>query len=314
MLLLGAHAEAVEVGTLVLAEGVTVGGIHQRHAELVQVVRLPAAHGIEHLGAGDVVQLIEGVKSGSHDRGPLVFSCTHTMTEPLVLVPGLMCDETVWTHQSATLGAGRTVRIAAHGLSDTLGAMAQRILSEAAPRFALAGHSMGGRVALEVMARAPERVTRLALLDTGYEALAAGEPGEKEKAGRHRLLGIARRDGMLPMARDWARGMVHPQRLADASLMDSIHAMISRAGVEQFEAQIRALLARPDRTDLLAQLRLPTLVLCGREDAWSPLSRHEQMARLIPGSRLVAIPDCGHMSTMERPQAITDALAEWLES
>ena len=236
------------------------------------------------------------------------------MTEPLVLVPGLMCDEMVWAHQSQSLGAGRPVQIAQHGLSDTLGAMAERILSDAAPRFALAGHSMGGRVALEVLARAPARVTRLALLDTGYEALARGEPGDREKAGRHRLLAIAQRDGMLAMAQDWARGMVHPERLADASLMDAIHSMIARAGVAQFEAQIRALLARPDRTDLLAQLRLPTLVLCGREDGWSPLSRHEQMARLIPGSRLVAVPECGHMSTMERPQAITDALSAWLAS
>lgn len=236
------------------------------------------------------------------------------MTEPLVLVPGLMCDETVWAHQSAALGADRPIQIAAHGLSDTLGVMADRILSVAAPRFALAGHSMGGRVALEVMAQAPERVTRLALLDTGYEALAPGEPGEREKAGRLRLLGIAQRDGMLPMAQDWARGMVHPERLADASLMGAIHSMIARAGVAQFEAQIRALLARPDRTDLLPQLRLPTLVLCGREDGWSPLARHELMARLIPGSRLVAVPDCGHMSTMERPEAITDALSVWLGS
>jgi len=236
------------------------------------------------------------------------------MTEPLVLVPGLMCDATVWLHQTATFGGSRPVQIAEHGLSDTLGAMAERILDLAPPRFALAGHSMGGRVALEVMARASARVTRLALLDTGYEALATGEAGEREKAGRYRLLGIAQRDGMLAMAEDWARGMVHPERLADASLMQAIHSMIERAGVAQFEAQIRALLARPDRTALLPDLRLPTLVLCGREDGWSPLSRHEQMARLIPASRLVAVPECGHMSTMERPEAITNALAAWLAS
>jgi len=236
------------------------------------------------------------------------------MTEPLVLVPGLMCDATVWSHQAATLGAGRRVQIARHELSDSLGAMAERILRTAAPRFALAGHSMGGRVALEVMARAPQRVSRLALLDTGYEALAPGEAGEREKAGRYRLLDMARRDGMQAMAEDWARGMVHPARLADQPLMEAIYSMICRAGVEQFGAQILALLTRPDRTDLLATLGLPTLVLCGREDGWSPLARHEQMARLIPGCRLVAVPECGHMSTMERPEAVTDALADWLES
>jgi len=232
--------------------------------------------------------------------------------ESLVLVPGLMCDETVWRHQVAVLGAGRDIQVAEHALSDTLGGMAERILDTAAPRFALAGHSMGGRVALEVVARAPERVSRLALLDTGYEALAQGEAGDREKAGRYRLLGIAQRDGMLAMARDWALGMVHPGRLDDRELMDSIHTMIARAGVAQFEAQIRALLARPDRTDLLKVLRLPTLVLCGEDDGWSPIARHELMARLIDGSRLVGVPDCGHMSTMEKPEAITTAMLAWL--
>jgi pimeloyl-ACP methyl ester carboxylesterase len=237
-----------------------------------------------------------------------------TQAESLVLVPGLMCDDTVWLHQVAHLGAGRDIQVAEHALSDTLGAMAQRILDAAPPRFALAGHSMGGRVALEVVARAPQRVSRLALLDTGFEALAAGEAGDREKTGRYRLLEIAQRDGMRVMAQDWARGMVHPARLTDASLMEAIYAMIERAGVAKFQAQIAALLARPDRAPLLADLRVPTLVLCGREDAWSPLSRHEDMARRISGSKLIAIADSGHMSTMEKPEAVTAAMQAWLSA
>lgn len=233
--------------------------------------------------------------------------------ESLVLVPGLVCDARVWREQAEALGAGGSLYIADHGHSRSLGEMAERLLAAAPARFALAGHSMGGRVALEVMARAPSRVSRLALLDTGYERLPAGEAGERERAGRYRLRDLARRDGMLAMGREWARGMVHPARLADGELMDAIHQMIARAPLAQFEAQIEALLARPDRTDLLGTLHLPTLVLCGREDAWSPLSRHEEMARRIPGSRLVAVPDCGHMCTMERPEAVTAALREWLE-
>jgi pimeloyl-ACP methyl ester carboxylesterase len=233
-------------------------------------------------------------------------------SESLVLVPGLMCDDTVWRHQIETLRKAREVQVAEHGLSKSLGAMAERILDNSGPRFALAGHSMGGRVALEVLARAPERVSRLALLDSGYEGLAPGERGDREKAGRYRLLEIAQRDGMLEMAKEWARGMVHPSRLADQPLMDAIHSMIVSAGVAQFEAQIQALLARPDRTDLLSGLRLPTLVLCGHDDGWSPLSRHEQMVRLIPDSYLVDVPDCGHMSTMEKPEAVTSALSDWL--
>jgi pimeloyl-ACP methyl ester carboxylesterase len=223
-----------------------------------------------------------------------------------------MCDATVWQHQIAGLLGSGNVQVADHAQSDTLGAMAERILDEAAPRFALAGHSMGGRVALEVLARAPERVSRLALLDTGYEALAPGEAGEREKAGRYRLLEMAKREGMLVMAKDWARGMVHPARLGDAPLMNAIYAMIVNAGVAKFEAQIHALLARPDRTDLLKSLRLPTLVLCGADDSWSPLARHEDIAGLIQASRLIAVPDCGHMSTMERPEAVTAAMLAWL--
>jgi len=230
----------------------------------------------------------------------------------IVLVPGLMCDAAVWHEQAAALGAIGDVIIADHGDSNTLGGMAERILATAPPSFALAGHSMGGRVALEVMARAPRRVTRLALLDTGFEALAAGEAGERERAGRMRLLALARAQGMRPMAEDWARGMVHPARLADAPLMESIHDMIARSSPPLFEAQIHALLNRPDRTALLGDIIVPTLVLCGHDDAWSPLARHADMARRIRGSRLVDVPDCGHMCTMERPEAVGRALLQWL--
>jgi len=224
----------------------------------------------------------------------------------------LVCDARVWRHQIEGLSRQRPVQVASHGTLDSLGRMAERILDTAPPRFALAGHSMGGRVALEVLARAPERVTRLALLDTGFEALAGGEAGERERAGRYQLRDLGRREGMLALGRNWAEGMVHPSRLADAELMEEIHAMIARAPLAQFEAQTEALLNRPDRTGLLGQIRVPTLVLCGRDDAWSPLARHEQMARMIPGARLVAVPESGHMVTMERPAAVTDALAAWL--
>ena len=230
----------------------------------------------------------------------------------IVLVPGLMCDAAVWREQAAALAAIGDVIIADHADSDSLGGMAERILANAPSSFALAGHSMGGRVALEVIARAPQRVRRLALLDTGFEALAPGEAGERERAGRLRLLAMARAEGMRRMAEDWARGMVHPARLADAPLMESIHAMIARSSAQIFECQINALLNRPDRTALLGDIGIPTLVLCGHEDAWSPLARHEDMARRIRGSRLVDVPDCGHMCTMERPEAVGRALLQWL--
>lgn len=232
---------------------------------------------------------------------------------PVMLVPGLLCDDAVWAPQRDALSFRTEVIVARHGNVDSLGRMAEQALEAAPPRFALAGHSMGGRVALEILARAPERVTRLALLDTGYEALAPGAEGERERAGRLRLLRLAREEGMRAMGVEWSRGMVHPRRLADARLMQDILDMIERATPETFAAQIAALLARPDRTALLAGIRVPTLVLCGHEDAWSTLARHEALAALIPGAVLVDVPDCGHMATMERPDAVTAALLAWLE-
>lgn len=236
---------------------------------------------------------------------------THARTT-LVLVPGLVCDRAVWASQVDALQRDATLVVADHGLRDSLGDMAEAILGQVAGPFALAGHSMGGRVALEVLARAPERVTHLALLDTGFEALAAGEDGERERAGRQRLVEIARREGMRAMGAEWVRGMVHPARLADRPLLDGILDMIGRSSVPQFEAQVRALLARPDRTALLPQIRCPTLVLCGHEDAWSPISRHHDIARRIPDSVLVDVPDCGHMSTLEQADIVSAALLAWL--
>ena len=236
-----------------------------------------------------------------------------TPRRPLVLVPGLTCDAEVWQEQVTALGSSCHIQVAEHGLADTLGAMAERILVDAPPRFALAGHSMGGRVALEVMMRAPERVERLALLDTDFEGLAPGEAGERERLNRFRLVDIARRQGMNAMAREWAWGMVHTDHRDDEGLMEQIHRMVARAPLAQFEAQIRALLRRPGHADVLPGIRVPTLVLCGHEDSWCALERHEDMAARIPGSVLVDVPHCGHMCTMEQPEIVSAALQAWLE-
>ena len=229
----------------------------------------------------------------------------------LVLLPGLVCDDTVWANARDALGSRTTIHIAEYGLLDSLGAMAEKVLREAPTRFALAGHSMGGRVALEVVRRAPERVSALALLDTGAQPLPSGEAGEREAAGRHELLAVAREQGMAVMAARWVLGMVWKPRLHDRELIDCVIQMFARRSADMFAAQIRALLARPDATGLLATIRCPTLVLCGENDAWAPATRHREMAAQIPGATLTLVPECGHMCTLERPAAVTRALLEW---
>jgi pimeloyl-ACP methyl ester carboxylesterase len=233
------------------------------------------------------------------------------MKVPIILVPGLACDAAVWQHAREALGARAAVHVANHDTLDSLSAMAEKVLREAPARFALAGHSMGGRVAMEVWRRAPERVAALALLDTGVTALAAGEAGEREAAGRYELLEIARTQGMATMARRWVQGMVWKPRLRDAALVARVVDMMARSSPEVFAAQIRALLGRPDASALLPAIRCPTLVLCGQEDSWAPAARHAEMAASITGSALVLVPDCGHMCTLERPEAVTGALLEW---
>lgn len=234
------------------------------------------------------------------------------MTQHLVLVSGLLCDETVWTEQIKALQGSVQVQVAHHGHSFSLTDMAQGILRNAPERFALAGHSMGGRVAFEMMRLAPERVAKLGLFDTAYKSLAPGDAGEKERAGRYALLQLARTEGMRAMALQWVQNMVHSSRLGDASLIESIIAMFARKTPGVYAAQIEALLNRPDATPVLAAIRCPTLVLCGVDDAWSTLSVHQQMAAAIPGSSLVSVAVCGHLSTMERPTEVTQAMAEWL--
>ena len=235
------------------------------------------------------------------------------MATDLILVPGLMCDGAVWQPLLPRLAPLARCHVVDHGDADDLVLMARRLLDAAPPRFALAGHSMGGRVALEVMRLAPERVVRLALLDTGYRARAAGAAGAEEARKRQALLDVAATQGVRAMAQRWVQDMVHPDRLGDATLIEAIVAMFERKPADVFARQIRALLARPDATDVLRTVRVPTLVACGRADGWAPVSQHEEIAALIPrGAMLRIVDDAGHMCTMEQPDAVAAWLVGWL--
>ncbi len=231
----------------------------------------------------------------------------------LLLLPGLLCDRAVFEPLMPAVEACARCVVAEYASEASIEAMAAKALAVAPPRFALLGHSMGGRVALEIVRRTPGRVERLALLDTGYQPRASGEVGDREKAQRMALLDLARRDGMRAMGTQWLQPMVHPQRLADRELIESILAMIERCTPDRFAAQIDALLARPDATEVLARIDCPTLVLCGRDDGWSPVTRHVELRARIRGSRLVMVERCGHMAPMEQPEAVGRAVVEWLE-
>lgn len=233
---------------------------------------------------------------------------------PLILVPGLMCDQAVWSPILPALSAVAECQVIDHGEADRIERMAQQVLDVAPERFALAGHSMGGRVALEVVRLAPQRVSRLVLMSTGHLPRASGAAGEEEARKRYALLEIARKQGVRAMAQDWVRGMVHPDRLSDAPLMESILAMFARKSAADYARQIHALLERPDASAVLRQLQCPTLFVCGQEDSWSPVSQHQAMAQLVPGSRaqIAVIPHAGHMCLMEEPTAVAQALTQWL--
>lgn len=231
------------------------------------------------------------------------------MKTPLVLIPGLLCDPALWAEQIAGLADVADCWVADVTRDDSMPAMAQRLLDEAPfSRFSLAGLSMGGYVAQAVMRVAADRVERLALLDTGPGADTPDRTAERED-----LMGLAQRaKGFTPINRVMLPLLVHPSRLDDEPLVRAIRDMAERVGVEAYIRQQRAIIGRLDGRADLRRVACPTLVLCGREDALTPLALHEEMAALVPGARLEVIERCGHMTTMERPEQVNAAIRAWL--
>jgi pimeloyl-ACP methyl ester carboxylesterase len=225
----------------------------------------------------------------------------------LCLLPGLLCDATVWESQRAALADRAAIHVADLWGPSSFPDMAAKVLDETSGPLAVAGHSMGARVALEMWRLAPDRIGRLALLDTGFHG-----PRPHEEPARRDLIRVAYEEGMAAVAAAWLPPMLHPDRLADETLMSRLSAMVRRCTPEIFEAQQLAGLSRPEAGGYLAQIACPTLVLCGRQDGWSPLPQHQEMARRIPRARLSVVEHCGHMSTVERPNDVTAALAAWL--
>lgn len=230
------------------------------------------------------------------------------MKEPLVLVPGLSCNAALYAPQWPALADGRPILVADHARDETLSAIVQRLLAAAPPRFALCGLSMGGYIAFEVLRQAPERVTRLALLDT------SARPATPEtNLPREQMIALAEKGAFDNVTTLLWQKLVAPARLADEPLRLLVRRMADEVGVDGFVRQQKAIMQRPDSRPVLAGLSIAVLVLVGAEDEITPVAEARDMAGLAGArARLAIVPGCGHLSTLEAPEAVTAELLRWL--
>jgi pimeloyl-ACP methyl ester carboxylesterase len=226
---------------------------------------------------------------------------------PIVLVPGLNCSASLYADQIPALWQFGPVIIADHRRDDSMAAIARRVLAAAPPRFALAGLSMGGYIAFEILRQAPGRVAKLVLLDTG-----AGAEVPERTAQRKPLIQLAQQGRFAEITDNQFPLLVYRQRHGDAALKAAVRAMNEETGPEAYCRQQQAIIGRTDSRPGLAAIACPTLVLVGDDDQLTPPVLAREMAASIPGARLVVVPECGHLSTLERPQAVNEALVAWM--
>lgn len=225
----------------------------------------------------------------------------------LVLVPGLLCSEDLFALQIGVLGGLADITVAETRGLGSIGAMADAVLRAAPGRFSLAGLSMGGYVVFEVLRRAPERVERIALLDTNARA-----DMPEQSARRRELVEIGRSEGLRKVQGMLLPFLLGPQSLRNAELVNRVLAMADSFSVEDFLQQQEAIIARPDNRPFLSQIHVPALIVVGRDDRLTPVKVAEEMAAGLAGSVLRVIDDCGHLSTLEQPEAVTALLRDWL--
>ncbi len=226
---------------------------------------------------------------------------------PLVLVPGLTCTARLYTPQVEALWVHGPVMIADHRRDAEITAVAKRILDAAPPRFALGGLSYGGFIAFEMMRQAAERIVKLALLDTS-----ARPDTPEQTAGRQKQIAAVQAGGYGDITDFAIKRYLHRDRQNDETMTTIVRQMVAETGPEAFVRGLRAIIGRPNSRPLLASIRCPTLVLVGDGDIATPPDLAKEIAAGIAGSRLVIVPHCGHLSTIERPEAVNAALAEWL--
>lgn len=231
------------------------------------------------------------------------------MLPNLVFLPGLLCDARLWDHQVDTLDDLCHPQVADLTGHDSIEDMAAHVLATVPERFALAGLSMGGYVAMEIMRRAPERVEGLALLDTS--ARPDSEQKKRQRKGLIDLAGMGKFKGVTPRLLPL---LIHPDRQEDVLLTSTVMKMAEHVGQDAFSRQQTAIMGRVDSRRDLRAVRCPSLVIVGRQDALTPVDHAEEMAQAIYGAKLVVIEDCGHLSSLEKPEAVSAVLRYWLQS
>ena len=225
----------------------------------------------------------------------------------LILLPGLLCDAALWQPQSQALADSWQIAVPRLDAQDSLSALAAHVLATAPSHFALAGLSMGGYVAMEIMRQAPERVTRLALFDTSARP---DTPEQREKRqGLIRLSQTGKFKGVTPRLLPM---LIHPAHLENHTITEAILGMATRIGRAGFERQQTAILGRVDSRPSLPAIRCPTLVVAGAYDQLTPPEIAHETAGLIPQAHLAIIPHCGHLPPLEQPERTTELLRHWL--
>jgi pimeloyl-ACP methyl ester carboxylesterase len=228
---------------------------------------------------------------------------------PILLVPGLNCSSRLYAAQVPALWRLGPVMVADHRRGETMAEIARLILATAPGRFRLAGFSMGGYLALEIMRQAPDRVIKLALIDTSARPEVPQQTERREKlialAAAGRFLEV--NDVLWPL-------MVDPSRLQEALLRAEMDVMAEEVGAEAFIRQERAIIGRADSRPSLAAIQCPALMICGESDQLTPPGHAEEIAKGIGGARLAMIAGCGHMSPMEKPEEVTRLVFDFFAS
>ena len=231
-----------------------------------------------------------------------------TPLKPVIyLLPGLLCDETVWQAQQQTLEEDFDVRIPSFRGFSSFKKMAEHVLKDSPDKFSIAAHSMGARVALELLKLCPERIDKVVLMSLGSHPV---QEGEAQK--RMVLVDLAEQQGMEALAKVWILPMLNPARHKDEELIENIRTMILRSSASDYRGQIEAALNRANQWNYLEKITQEVLLICGEQDSWSPVEQHEAILAQLPKAQLEVVANAGHMVTMEQPLVVSAILKDWL--